>query len=355
MRAAFAAVLLGFFAAGSALAQAPAASVGKAVIIKRTNGQVVRGRVIKELAQGFLFHVDGGATLVIDFKDVVDMRDQGDATVVPQTGRAAERNEYAPPVAAPPEAGECIPACRAGYTCANGECVSSAAAAPVEYQSPAASQCEPPCRRGYVCSAGDCVAQEALEPEVRRQAACDPACDEGQVCTPEQVCVDLGEARERVERGEPPSAKAVAERNRFQIFVGAIVGPGYGSVGGALALGGALVIPLGTWDIRVGATGLYVDGGNTVTWALLSHAGVTKWFGRVYGLGGGLGSNYMAFTPRWEYGWSGSSWASMVYLTPAVFRFGNKPRFELSAHAGLMGIFSGHPGPWGIIGFSMLL
>ncbi len=240
MRAAFAAVLLGFFAAGSALAQAP--GVGKAALIKKTNGQVLRGRVIKELAQGFLFRVDGGSTVVVDFKDVADMSETGEAAA-PSTS---------PPPAAAPEEGSCIPACRAGYTCNRGECVAWSGEAPPAVPAPASSECIPACRGGYVCSDGACVGEgeAAGEVEAPRSTQCVPACEGGQVCTPQAECLEASEARERVESGAPVSVKAVGERNRFQIFVGAILGPsGSSGPGGAIALGGGLVMPLQSWDL----------------------------------------------------------------------------------------------------------
>src|SRR5262245_27899863 len=49
----------------------------------------------------------------------------------------------APALGAPPPAAACEPACRAGYSCVQGQCVSS---------------CNPPCSPGDVCtSTGECV------------------------------------------------------------------------------------------------------------------------------------------------------------------------------------------------------
>ena len=59
-----------------------------------------------------------------------------------------------PPVA--PAAADCYPACRAGYFCSGGQCVSA---------------CNPPCAAGEVCSStGQCLASEAPIAEPRRDA-----------------------------------------------------------------------------------------------------------------------------------------------------------------------------------------
>jgi hypothetical protein len=69
----------------------------------------------------------------------------------------------APPADSTP-AGDvaCVPACRAGYLCHQGACVSA---------------CNPPCGAAEVCTpAGECVSR------------CNPACDPGQTCTAAGEC-----------------------------------------------------------------------------------------------------------------------------------------------------------------------
>jgi hypothetical protein len=65
---------------------------------------------------------------------------------------------------------ECEPACTAGFTCVEGQCVENAPPA-----------CEPACTEGFTCIEGQCVEDEPT--------ACEPACGEGFECI-DSLCVE---------------------------------------------------------------------------------------------------------------------------------------------------------------------
>jgi hypothetical protein len=180
-------VLLGLVASTAALGQGP---VGKGVVvITKTNGQAIRGRVIRELARGFLVRLEAGETVVVDFRDVANLEDA-------QPGRAplpsAAKPVPAPPPAAAPapapraaplpaenegyvapaDSSGCFPPCRAGFSCRGEVCVSAR-------PGPAPSAgCVPSCRRGYQCQGVTCM------------RVCDPPCQSGQVCAASGTCTD---------------------------------------------------------------------------------------------------------------------------------------------------------------------
>jgi len=64
---------------------------------------------------------------------------------------------------AQPASGECFPACRPGFLCHQGQCVSA---------------CNPPCGPGTLCS-----------PQAECVSACNPACGPGTLCSPQGECV----------------------------------------------------------------------------------------------------------------------------------------------------------------------
>jgi hypothetical protein len=94
---------------------------------------------------------------------------------------------------------QCVPSCRSGYECTQGECtpicspacgpghlcsaggscvrIEAPAPRPVQTWSASPNQCLPSCRKGYVCISGQCV------------TACNPACPMGEMCTEHGECV----------------------------------------------------------------------------------------------------------------------------------------------------------------------
>jgi hypothetical protein len=121
---------------------------------------------------------------------------------------------------------QCVPECRSGYHCVQGEC------SPI---------CQPECGPGYLCTAGGACVREkpAAQPEVTHHepvqssdpnqclpacrasymcvqgqcvSACNPLCAEGEYCTAEGECVaGSPPAEEEAEAGPPrdPSADSV--------------------------------------------------------------------------------------------------------------------------------------------------
>ncbi len=126
-----------------------------------------------------------------------------------------------PPVATPapaatPAADECFPACRAGYVCARGQCVSS---------------CNPPCASHEVCTAtGECVAT-APAPAPAAPVASNP---QGIGAQPGYAApaVQPGAQQMDLTTPEPPPAEEVGPEIRTFSFVPriAILGTGSGSM-----------------------------------------------------------------------------------------------------------------------------
>jgi hypothetical protein len=397
MRSILVGVLFGLAVSSAALGQS-AVVTGNLVSVTKTNGQVVRGRVIKELARGFLFRLEAGETVVIEFKDVSDMHDvargaespapKGPAASVAPTpapaadcfpqcraGFSCRAGACVAATAAPAAASssECFPQCRAGFSCRAGACV-AATAAPASERS---TECFPPCRAGFDCRNEVCVAggasparaplakreppaetsadeeaeqPQATEPVYRARPRCNPACDDGQVCTSAGECEDPPEAR-REEALENRGVTISRERTRFLIGVGFIVLPINGATW-AIAGGPGVVVPFGgSWDLRFQGVLFHVQDQYTATNGFLATAQTTKWFGRYFGIGLGTGIGYAGFTG----GWSGDSGAVAFYGTPALLRFGNSVRFELSLNAGTIAFFTKGPVPWGYLGASLLL
>lgn len=79
------------------------------------------------------------------------------------------------------DATSCLPACRAGFSCAAGVCVESTALG-----------CTPECRAGYQCQAGTCVA---------RSETCTPACRAGYACEAGQCVLPAPAGPEVIDLG----------------------------------------------------------------------------------------------------------------------------------------------------------
>lgn len=81
-----------------------------------------------------------------------------DASAQPVEPAAPAASEDSPAPPAPPSAvEECLPACRSGFMCVRGSCVSA---------------CNPPCDAGQTCSAtGECIEKEAPAPVAAPPAA----------------------------------------------------------------------------------------------------------------------------------------------------------------------------------------
>lgn len=99
----------------------------------------------------------------------------------------------------PPPIADCTPACRAGYTCANGACVSACNPACESGDDcvgagssakcvPRERACVPACIAGHVCSNGGCVS--ACNPPCGKFEECDPAAPEGPACVSEATMLE---------------------------------------------------------------------------------------------------------------------------------------------------------------------
>lgn len=186
MRALLLSVLLSVALPAAVWAQVPTVGRGGSlIVITKTSGQALRGRVIRELARGFLVRLEAGETVVVDFKDIANMTD-----VAPGAPPPAKPSDVPAPAAKPepPAPAECFPACRAGFSCRDGVCVSTRTGGPTStpVRAPAATEappdpngCFPPCRAGFVCRDEVCVSARTGGPS---PAGCSPPCRSGFQC-----------------------------------------------------------------------------------------------------------------------------------------------------------------------------
>lgn len=266
----------------------------KELVIKKRNGQVVRGQLLTELERGFLLRVASGESVVVEFKDIADVSGSALAPTAPPASQATTSTKAL-----------------------------AAGAPPVPGKDPAEITCTPSCRAGFSCVGGACV------------SSCNPACRDDQVCTADFRCVDPGEEEQRVAEEQKKSHLAELAGRSSGLHWGILVNEEIGFVNWKTAVASRVAAVanyrLGKLDVR-GSVGLLwvsrVEGGGVGSGTLIALDGaadalvrLTSRYGLGIGIRAGLGGT--------------STFTGHTGLTvwPAVFSLGHDRNLDLGISA----------------------